>query len=185
MCCGCGGRVCSTTPVADAQGTFLNAGAPGVLTSCPRLVAPSSIRPVSGFGRARTARTVDGHHCRPPCEVLARSALSPRAISPRLLPFTCSAWILATSSGWNARLAAGTCRRFGFRARVLHSLGQVALEFGDWDQSSAPLRRDRATGMSSVSRGMHSNAVPHRSTRFPRVSRPQPDLSTRRPRQPM
>lgn len=44
--------------------------------------------------------------------------------------------------GLNARLAAGTCRRFAFRARLLDSLGQVAFEFGDWDQSSAPLRRD-------------------------------------------
>jgi hypothetical protein len=37
--------------------------------------------------RARTARTVDGHHRRPPWDVATPSRFSPRAISPRLPPF--------------------------------------------------------------------------------------------------
>ena len=52
----------------------------------------SALARVSSGGRerTRTERTVEGHHWRPPCEVCTPSLLSPRAISPRLLPLACS-----------------------------------------------------------------------------------------------
>ena len=68
----------------------------------------------SGQAAARrsTARTVDGHHCAPPCAVGTCSALSSRAISPRLLPPACSAWIRPTMLG--ATLARRPGRAPGF-----------------------------------------------------------------------
>ncbi len=92
---------------------------------------------VGGLVRARTVRTVDGHHCRPPCAVLARSVLSPRAISPRLLPLACSRRMRSTTSGDTPafrpeRLAVCACgvaaafvRRGSARVRRLGSSGRT------------------------------------------------------------
>ena len=41
---------------------------------------------VSGLERMRTALTVDGHHCRPPCAVGTASLLRARAIAARPSP---------------------------------------------------------------------------------------------------
>ena len=64
-----------------------------------------------GLERTRTARTVDGHHWRPPSEVLTRSALRPRAISPRLPPFAWALRIRATTSGGRPALRPGGAER--------------------------------------------------------------------------
>src|SRR5262245_2268121 len=53
---------------------------------------------LDGLDRASTARTVEGHHARPPCAVGTHAALSCRAISPKLFPFVRSARMRETTS---------------------------------------------------------------------------------------
>lgn len=76
--------------------------------------------PSPPVARRRTARTVDGHHCRPPCAVGTLSAVSSRAISPKLLPAARSARIRSTIFGATAARRPGrargvTCRRAPLR----------------------------------------------------------------------
>jgi len=56
-----------------------------MLLRSPRY-APAARAGLGGPERMRTARTVDGHHWRPPCAVGISSRFSRRAISPRLTP---------------------------------------------------------------------------------------------------
>ena len=88
--------------------------------------------------RRRTARTVDGHHCRPPCAVAVPLAFNSRAIWPRLLPAARSARMRCTSSAGSAR----------GRPRVAGSRRPRAAR-----RCSASCRSSSSTGTSFVPQG--------------------------------
>ncbi len=95
--------------------------------------------PPSELLRPRTARTVDGHHWRPPWPVGIPSRLSRSAISARLLLCVCSRRMRATTSG-------GSVDRRPERARRHRGAR------GSWVRSA----RYRSSSAAGISRAPHS-----------------------------